>query len=188
MSRTRVLMMSAALALSLSTAASAQSAVPAPSGPGSALPADSCQPSASASGAPVSPGGSMPAVAGSSAGPAPVGSPTTAAPCVAAQLLEMAIPLAVTEVAAGSVTFDVANVGTVEHEFAIIPTDLPADGLPVKDGVVDETQVAVVARTGLIAPGASETLSVDLPAGHYVIICNVPGHYLAGMRTELTVR
>ena len=29
---------------------------------------------------------------------------------------------------------------------------------------------------------------IDLPAGHYVVICNVPTHYQLGMRTDLTVQ
>jgi uncharacterized cupredoxin-like copper-binding protein len=38
-----------------------------------------------------------------------------------------------------------------------------------------------------IASGSDTTLSVDLQPGHYVIICNITGHYEAGMHTELTV-
>jgi uncharacterized cupredoxin-like copper-binding protein len=100
----------------------------------------------------------------------------------------MAIPMDVSEVSAGQVTFLVSNTGAAEHEFVLIATDLAADQLPVKDGVVDETQVPVVTRTALLQPGEKATVSVDLPAGHYVVICNVPGHYLAGMHTEFTVR
>jgi len=36
-------------------------------------------------------------------------------------------------------------------------------------------------------PNASKTLDVTLAAGSYLLICNVPGHYAAGMVTPLTV-
>lgn len=28
---------------------------------------------------------------------------------------------------------------------------------------------------------------MSLPAGHYVLLCNLPGHYAGGMRADLTV-
>jgi len=138
--------------------------------PGSPLPSQLAEPGAS-----VMPMPSADSVDGC------VGTP------VPAQLTEMAIALPSTSVPAGVVTFDITNAGTVEHEFVIIATDLPVDQLPVKDGVVDESQVQVLQRAGPIPPGAATSLAVDLAPGRYVVICNIPGHYLAGMRTELTV-
>ena len=38
-----------------------------------------------------------------------------------------------------------------------------------------------------IAVGATESLTLTLEAGNYVVICNIPGHYLAGMHAALTV-
>ncbi len=107
---------------------------------------------------------------------------------MSATLTEMAITLDATTVPAGEVTFNVANVGTVEHEFVIVATDLPQDQLPVKDGVVEEDELDVISEIGGLQPGKDGHLSVDLPAGHYVIICNLPGHYLAGMHAEITVQ
>ena len=194
MSRSRFVSIFVFVALSLPGVAIAQSPGPSTDAVGSAPPpAASCPPGAAGSAVPGSPGASVPAVAaGSSGATTPAMSPGGTEAClgtrVAAQLLEMAIPIEATELPAGSVTFDITNVGTVEHEFVVVATDLPADQLPVKDGVVDETQVQVLARTGLVQPGANDTLDVELPAGHYVVICNLPGHYLAGMRTEITVQ
>jgi uncharacterized cupredoxin-like copper-binding protein len=31
-------------------------------------------------------------------------------------------------------------------------------------------------------------LTVDLDPGNYVVICNIPGHYAAGMHAELTIK
>ena len=43
-------------------------------------------------------------------------------------------------------------------------------------------------ETGDLAPGASKTITLNLTPGHYALICNMPGHYLAGQRTDLTVK
>ena len=57
---------------------------------------------------------------------------------------------------------------------------LPIDGGKAKE----DGKVGGVAN---ISAGVSRKLVLDLPAGHYVLICNVPGHYQLGMRTALTV-
>ncbi len=38
-----------------------------------------------------------------------------------------------------------------------------------------------------IAPGAASWVTLHLDAGRYELICNLPGHYAAGMFTELDV-
>ena len=38
-----------------------------------------------------------------------------------------------------------------------------------------------------IAPGGSSWVTVTLAAGRYEIVCNLPGHYAAGMYAQLTV-
>jgi uncharacterized cupredoxin-like copper-binding protein len=38
-----------------------------------------------------------------------------------------------------------------------------------------------------LKPGAKGTMTLDLKPGSYVVICNQPGHYKAGMMTALTV-
>lgn len=38
-----------------------------------------------------------------------------------------------------------------------------------------------------IDPGAIGWVTVDLPRGAYELVCNLPGHYAAGMYTELRV-
>jgi uncharacterized cupredoxin-like copper-binding protein len=38
-----------------------------------------------------------------------------------------------------------------------------------------------------ILPGASGWVTVTLEPGRYELICNLPGHYAAGMYTQLTV-
>ena len=96
---------------------------------------------------------------------------------------------------AGEVTFDVSNEGTVTHEFVIIRTDLAPDELPTdSDGAVDESSsdIEVVDEIEDLEPGATASVTADLEAGNYVLICNVVdsdfgSHFAAGMSTAFTV-
>ena len=92
--------------------------------------------------------------------------------------------------AAGTVTFTIKNDGTVTHEFVVIKTDLASDKLPTAaDGNVDEesSELTHVDEVEDITAGSTKPLKVDLPAGHYVLVCNLPGHYAGGMRAKLDV-
>lgn len=135
-------------------------------------------------------GGASPAPA-TSAPSTPTSAPSAAAGTVTAEVSQFKIELGATTAPAGSVTFDVTNKGTIDHEFVVLKTDLAADQLPLSsDGKeVDEEGegVAVVDEIAEFAPGTTESLTVDLPAGHYVVICNVPTHYTSGMHAEFTI-
>jgi uncharacterized cupredoxin-like copper-binding protein len=98
---------------------------------------------------------------------------------------EFTITPNVTHVEAGPVTFHVANDGTTEHEMVLIRTDSAPGGLPIKDGEASE-KGAMGEVDGLEA-GQSGSVTLNLKPGHYLMICNVPGHYLGGMRTAFTV-
>jgi uncharacterized cupredoxin-like copper-binding protein len=107
---------------------------------------------------------------------------------VNATLTEMKIVLDRTSVPAGPVTFVVKNNGTVEHELVVIQTDLAEDKLAPdveEPGRMDET--GNVGETGEVQPGQSKTFTITIPAGHYVIMCNEPAHYAAGMHLTFTV-
>jgi high-affinity iron transporter len=71
--------------------------------------------------------------------------------------------------AAGSVTFEVTNNGTEEHEFEVFKGET----------VIDEIE-------GLI-PGLTRTLSVTLEAGDYTYACKLAGHDALGMSGTLAV-
>ncbi len=90
---------------------------------------------------------------------------------------------------AGTVTFNVSNDGTIPHDFVVIKTDLDPSTLPVNPTslTVDESQVNVVKRQPPIHQEDSVQLTVDLTAGHYVLICNIASHYQAGMRAAFTI-
>lgn len=90
---------------------------------------------------------------------------------------------------AGSVHFNVENVGTSLHNFNIVKTDLAPDALPV-DGEtfkVDESQLDVLEASDDLESGSTESIEVTLDAGAYVIFCNVPAHYGQGMHAAFTV-
>jgi uncharacterized cupredoxin-like copper-binding protein len=113
---------------------------------------------------------------------------TVAADTINATLSDMHISVDRTSVDAGPITFVVKNNGAVVHEFDVIKTDVPQDKLPAdpaQPGKVDET--GNVGETGEIEPGATETFTITIPAGHYVIMCNEAGHYAAGMHLDFTV-
>jgi uncharacterized cupredoxin-like copper-binding protein len=116
--------------------------------------------------------------------------PSGAGTAVAAILTEFKIELDATSAPAGSVSFALDNKGTVVHEFVVFQTDLAADKLPLTaDGTaVDEEGggLTLVDEVEDIEVGATPTLTADLPAAHYVLICNVPAHYTSGMRAEFT--
>lgn len=71
----------------------------------------------------------------------------------------------------------------------VIDTDTAAGSLTVgADGTVSEDGLTVVNEIEDIAVGANPTLSVTLAAGHYVIICNIAGHYAGGMHADFQVQ
>jgi uncharacterized cupredoxin-like copper-binding protein len=59
----------------------------------------------------------------------------------------------------------------------------------VKGGAVDESGAGVehIDEIEDIQPNSTQKLEVDLEAGKYVLICNLPGHYQQGMHVGLTV-
>jgi uncharacterized cupredoxin-like copper-binding protein len=93
------------------------------------------------------------------------------------------------DAAAGSVTFEVENTGTQPHEFVVIQTDLAEGDLPLEGGTVAEAGagLTIIDEIEPFSPGSTESLTVDLEAGAYVLICNVAGHYQSGMHTSFNV-
>ena len=116
-----------------------------------------------------------------------VGETPAAATTVDVELIEFAVNPARDTADAGPVNFNVSNNGTEVHTFRAIKTDLAPDALPKANALVDEAQLDVVASIPEFAAGPTRQVSVDLEAGSYVLICNVPGHYDLGMRVAFTV-
>ncbi len=103
-------------------------------------------------------------------------------------------------IAAGSVTFDISNVGLIAHEFKVVKLNdagMAADlaELPTDAGLISETGNMVdgvgtilgsLLEADLPADGSDE-LTLDLEAGEYMLLCNVATHYQLGMWSEFTV-
>jgi uncharacterized cupredoxin-like copper-binding protein len=105
------------------------------------------------------------------------------------KLLSNAIQLDTSSVKAGTLTFEVTNAAdnNMKHEMVVLKTDLAADQLPVKSGQVPESSFKKMGEAEDVAPGKSNRLTLKLPPGHYVLICNKAGHYSQGMHAALTV-
>ena len=102
-----------------------------------------------------------------------------------------------TSVPAGTVSLKVTNTGFLTHELVVLSLaggQLLGDRTVRSDGTVDEAgslgeaSASCAAGDGDgIAPGSAGWVSLHLPAGRYELLCNLPGHYAAGMYTELDV-
>ena len=125
----------------------------------------------------------------------PILTPTaTTAPAAAAKttvnitLKEWAMTLDKSTAPAGQVTFHAQVTGTIPHELKVVKSDLAVDALPIKDGTVDESKVQVVGTVPPIDAGKTGDGSFTLAAGKYILICNIPTHYVSGMRVAFTVQ
>ncbi len=102
----------------------------------------------------------------------------------------MSLRANVSSVKAGKVTFDVTNLSrSVVHEMIVVAVENANAPLPYdyNTGQIPEKQVKMLGETDEMEPNAEKTITLDLKPGTYLLICNVPGHYAAGMWTPLTV-
>lgn len=115
---------------------------------------------------------------------------TTTAPAnsqiVNVSMVEMAFTVDPPSAKAGNVTFDMTNDGTVTHELVVIKTNKKAGDLPTdSSGKASETGTV---GEGEVEAGATDELTLKLTSAHYALICNLPGHYTAGMYTDFNVK
>ena len=85
---------------------------------------------------------------------------------------------------AGPVTFQVTNWSrSVVHEMLVVAVDSPDAPLPYdfSKQIIPEDQVKVLVETSELQPNASKSIELTLEPGNYLLVCNVPGHYAAGM-------
>ena len=97
----------------------------------------------------------------------------------------------------GTVSFVATNDGSIAHELVVLPLagSQAAGSRPIsRDNEIDETDslgeasatCAAGAGSG-ITSGAAGWVTLTLAPGRYEVVCNLPGHYAAGMYRELTV-
>jgi uncharacterized cupredoxin-like copper-binding protein len=90
------------------------------------------------------------------------------------------------ELARGTLAITAENKGKTEHELVLLKTNADPSKLPKKgDGVSEKDSVGEIPE---VAPGQDGSATFDLKPGKYVMVCNIPGHYDAGMYGTLTVR
>lgn len=100
----------------------------------------------------------------------------------------MALPKTVP---AGEVTFMASNRSSdLTHEMILIKVTDPHMPLPymAADGKINEDAAHHLGEVSELDPGKSGKLTMKLDPGTYMLLCNVPGHYMAGMWTTITVR
>jgi len=91
---------------------------------------------------------------------------------------------------AGEVRFHVTNWSlSIIHEMIVVAVDNADAPLPYDPATerVREDQVKILGEAGEMQPNGSRDLDVKLAPGSYLLFCNVPGHYAAGMVASLTV-
>ena len=90
----------------------------------------------------------------------------------------------------GTVTLRVHNEGPDQHELIVVPGTVAS--LPVRtDGMTVNEEAVETSEPGSLdpgEPGSKRDLTVQLKPGHYVFFCNMAGHFMAGMHTEVVVR
>lgn len=103
---------------------------------------------------------------------------------------KMGITIYRNSIKAGLVNFEVKNNGEKTiHEMLVLPIKDTSTPLPyLKDeNRLDEKKTNSLGEVSELDPGKSGTLTLTLKPGKYLLVCNVPGHYAAGMWTLLTV-
>jgi uncharacterized cupredoxin-like copper-binding protein len=95
-------------------------------------------------------------------------------------------------VPAGTVSLRILNHGPTTHEFIVVRTDRDPDKLPLqRDGLTVNEEapgIELLDEAGGLDIDDRQTMVLRLAPGHYVLYCNLEGHYLGGMHAALTVR
>jgi uncharacterized cupredoxin-like copper-binding protein len=93
-------------------------------------------------------------------------------------------------VSAGDHVFQVDNKGPDDHELIVVRRKDGAE-LPFRtDGITLDEDAVAHQEAGALEPQAPGTheLHVHMKPGHYILFCNMSGHYLGGMDRDLVVR
>lgn len=93
-------------------------------------------------------------------------------------------------VKSGRVKIDATNQSqSLVHEVIVVPAPPTGGRLPYDDktGRVIEKRIKDLGEVSDLPPGKSGSLTVTLTPGDYLLICNQPNHYQAGMWTKFTV-
>jgi uncharacterized cupredoxin-like copper-binding protein len=104
----------------------------------------------------------------------------------------MSLKVVPSTAAAGEVTFEVKNVTqhSVVHEMILAAVPDTSKVMPYLDNEsrVDEDKAGDLGEVSELEAGKSGSLTVTLKPGTYLLYCNVPGHFMSGMWTTITVK
>ena len=102
---------------------------------------------------------------------------------------EYAITVDPESAAAGSITFSIVNEGELEHEFEVFEGTLDPAEVPIEEERANFEGLGIeeVDEVEDLAGGDEAQLTVELPSGTHLLVCNLPGHWEQGMYTEFTV-
>ena len=90
----------------------------------------------------------------------------------------------------GDVVFNVANHAmTEQHEMILVKLNSADQQIPLnlKKHRVEEKQLKTLGEVAELQPSDTGSLKAKLKPGTYMLLCNIKGHYEAGMWTKLTV-
>jgi len=104
----------------------------------------------------------------------------------------MGIAVSTDTVKAGEVTFEVLNSSAdTVHEFILARLENPNSPLLylTSEGKVDEDKADVhLGEVSELEPGKTGALRLDLKPGNYLLYCDIPFHFNAGMWTLFSVK
>jgi uncharacterized cupredoxin-like copper-binding protein len=82
------------------------------------------------------------------------------------------------------------NIGEVEHELQLYKTDVDPGSLTVdaETGKADTEPLGERLFENFADAGETDSNIADLDAGQYAMVCNIAGHYEAGMWGSMTIK
>ncbi len=115
-----------------------------------------------------------------------------AASTVNVKMWDMGFNLDKNTVPAGKVTFKGTNTsvnGTV-HEMLVVKVDSERPKLPYDEntGFVSEDKINSLGEISEVEAGGKGELTINMKPGIYLLFCNQPGHFAAGMKILFFVK
>ena len=105
-------------------------------------------------------------------------------------MAKMGINASPRQVRPGPVTFKVTNLASkIVHEVIVARLPEGTTTLPYDEAtmMVKENALQAFGSVNEIDPNRSAALTLTLKPGKYLLYCNLPGHYMAGMWTVIDV-
>jgi uncharacterized cupredoxin-like copper-binding protein len=103
---------------------------------------------------------------------------------------EWKVNVSATKAEAGEVIFAMANYGSIKHEFLVTKTSYEPGKIPLgADDRFDEEDkgISVIDEISEWDVNEAKVLAVNLEVGTYELLCNIAGHYAAGMHSTFEV-